>query len=937
MTPTFQAPSTTAARTASRLVKSLVAAAVVVGLLAACSQKTPQSQLEQAKGHLAQNESRKAIIELLNALQQDGSLAEARFLLGKALLDTGDIPGALIELNKALSLGYSADLIAPLRARALFATGAADKVISEYGKLRLRDAASDASLQAQLAAAYASRGNQASTRAALDAALQRDPKNPDARALDIRLIAATGKLDAALAATEVLLKEQPELARAWLLKAELLRSLPGSKDEDVISAYSEALKRDSRSLPAVSGLVSLNLARGNVKAAKEQYDALSKVHPNHPERHYLATLIALDANDLKAAQEGVQAMLKTASNSPRAQHLAGIVAFRRGVYPQAQVQLARALQSLPDNGSVRLLLARSYLRGGDPSRALNTLQPLLNSTSLGADVLNLAAESSLELGNSKNAENFYRRAVAANPNNFSGQTALAVLRLKSGDESGADDLRGISAKDSSTVADMALISSMLSRNDAPRALAAIDALERKEPGRPVAPSLRGRVYLQQGNLKEAQAAYAESLKRTPTYLPAALALAGIDAGEGRFDAAIATMDRLLAADASNVQARLAVIALRARAGAKSDEVVGLLQKAITQHRDSVEPRLALVSEYLRVKKSKEALAVAREAAATFPDVPRAHELLGGALAMNGDINQAMQAYTKMSTLAPGAALPHDRLGQLYVARGETTAAMGAFRRALELQPDYLPAQIQLTNALAAIGRYGEARALSSKVQQQRAADPTGWMLAANADLLQKNWSSAIANLEQALKRGGGTATAIKMHRTLLAAGRSEPAAAFKTQWLKDHQKDAGFMMYLVDQQLTSGEFAAAEAQARQLIELEPSNPIALNNLAWAIHRRGHDGALAYAERALKLAPDSAPLLDTMASIQAQAGDLDKAIELQKRAVASDVADPGWRLQLAKYLAKKGAVREARAELKQLADLGKKFPRQNEVRQLMGTL
>ena len=63
--------------------------ALVVAMLAACTE-TPEGMVASAKEHLAKGDQKAAVIQLKNALQTNPALAEARFLLGKALLDSGD-------------------------------------------------------------------------------------------------------------------------------------------------------------------------------------------------------------------------------------------------------------------------------------------------------------------------------------------------------------------------------------------------------------------------------------------------------------------------------------------------------------------------------------------------------------------------------------------------------------------------------------------------------------------------------------------------------------------------------------------------------------------------------------------------------------------------------------------------------------------------------
>jgi len=84
---------------------ALLLAAVLIG---GCAEK-PEALVSSAKEMLKKNDRAGAVIQLRNALQKNSDLAEARFLLGTSLLETGDLPGAEKELRKAAELGYSAD------------------------------------------------------------------------------------------------------------------------------------------------------------------------------------------------------------------------------------------------------------------------------------------------------------------------------------------------------------------------------------------------------------------------------------------------------------------------------------------------------------------------------------------------------------------------------------------------------------------------------------------------------------------------------------------------------------------------------------------------------------------------------------------------------------------------------------------------------------
>ena len=147
-----------------------LAIALLTGLLAGCGSDKPDSLIASGKEFLAKNDSKAAMIQFKNALQQNPDLGEARFLLGKALFEVGDVRGAEIELRRAADLKYSPDLTIPLLAKTLLAGGQVKKVIDEFSSTELSGEAK-ANLKISLSQAYQATGNRDAAQAAIAAAL----------------------------------------------------------------------------------------------------------------------------------------------------------------------------------------------------------------------------------------------------------------------------------------------------------------------------------------------------------------------------------------------------------------------------------------------------------------------------------------------------------------------------------------------------------------------------------------------------------------------------------------------------------------------------------------------------------------------------------------------------------------------------------------------
>ena len=113
--------------------------------------------------------------------------------------------------------------------------------------------------------------------------------------------------------------------------------------------------------------------------------------------------------------------------------------------------------------------------------------------------------------------------------------------------------------------------------------------------------------------------------------------------------------------------------------------------------------------------------------------------------------------------------------------------------------------------------------------------------------------------------------------------------------------------------------------------------VLLNNFAWTAGKLNDPRALEYAEKANRLAPNQAPVMDTLGVLLVEKGDANRGVELLRKAAELSPQAPGIRLNLAKGLIKVGQKDAARKELDELAKRGDKYPGQEEVARLIKTL
>lgn len=923
----------------NRRTKMTTALSVLVAVLmaAGCGAESPEKQLASAKDYLQKNEPKAATIQIKNALQADPNLAEARFLLGTILLEDGNASAAEIEFRKARTAKYPDNLVVPELARTLLMTGQAQKVVEEFAEAKFDQPAANASLQTSLAAAYASLGKPELAQAALSAALAADPGYAPAVLASARQKAASRDFDGALAATEAVIAKDATNPEAWKLKGDILLYANNNAD-GALTAYRKSIEVDPKFGPGHMATFALLMRQSKLDEATKQLEQIKALAPKSLQTKYYEALLAYQKRDFKLARDLSQQLVTAASNNPLILQLAGAVELQLNSPAQAEIYLTRAIQAAPQLAFARRLLITTYLRSGQPAKALAALNAAIGKDGIDPALLALAGEVYLQNGDAKNAEEAFSKAVKLDPGNAGKRTALALAHLASGQTDVAlEELQGIAGTDSGTTADLALISAHLRRNELDKALAAIDKLEAKQPDRPIAANLRGRIQLAQKNTAAARKSFERALAIDPNFFAATASLAALDVADKKPDDAKARFEALLAKNPKNGQALLALAELAAYRGAGKDEVAGLLAKAVEANPTDLRARLLLIELYLRTNDIEQATSAAQSAVAALPQSPEALDALGRAQQASGDLNQALATFGKLATMQPLSPQPYMRMASAQIAAKNYLAAEQSLRKALEIQPDLLEAQRGLILLAVEAKRYPDAVKIARVVQEQRPKSQVGYQLEGDVASTQKNWEAAAGAYRVGLQRAPSTDLAIKLHAALIALGKPADSDKFAAMWRKEYPKDAAFVAYLGEVALAQKDYAAAEKNYLAVLRLQPDSAVALNNLAWITDQLGKEGAIAYAEKANALAPNQPGFMDTLAMLLAEKKEYAKAIELEKKALELQPESAGFRLNLAKIYIKAGDKGKAKIELEALAKLGEKFPGQTEVSALMKSL
>lgn len=227
------------------------------------------------------------------------------------------------------------------------------------------------------------------------------------------------------------------------------------------------------------------------------------------------------------------------------------------------------------------------------------------------------------------------------------------------------------------------------------------------------------------------------------------------------------------------------------------------------------------------------------------------------------------------------------LGQIYAAAGKFDKAEPLLRKVVEMHPDYAMAQNALGHLLLTEGKAEEADrvfAVATKLAQTtQRGEPKTWIAALNVAYMrvqENDIPAALSVLDQANRDYPKTWPLINLQAELVAKTSGAAAALPPLEsFAREHWWHFGAALAVGKLRLENGDFAGASE--------------ALWHASW-------------------LDVYDVASLNTLALISIQRGDMKRACEIQRRAVAREPDEPRQRVLLSDILDKMGRADDARA-------------------------
>lgn len=578
------------------------------------------------------------------------------------------------------------------------------------------------------------------------------------------------------------------------------------------------------------------LLSGNVPArAMEQVKLVLAADPNNADAFALRAAIEQKQGDTPAALQDIHAALAHDPNKAKFHTLLAVIEAGNGAAPSknSEDELQKAIQLDPASMLPRLMLAGLLEKRGDVA----------------------------------GAEQQYLAAIKATPKSLEPRSALASLYVRTGALDKAErTLKTAALEQNTTEAAPELLRSFYVQtkqlNQAPAAFA---DLTRAVPGSVPLQVSYARALLQVGDTSKAKAVLAELSKSHDQSAPVVGMNAMLLARDGNLKDALALVHKGIKNNPDSVPLQVVLGELSAQNGD--------LAAAETAFRDAgrmdpsnLQVQTGMANVALRRNDFTLLAQVANNALVSHPDAAAAYLWRGTAEANQGQLQQANADFEEAVKRDPSA-IALTELGQLRIKQNRVPEGKALLEQALDKDPNATRALAMLVGY--DLGAKNPAGALA-RVQKQLSRSPNNATLYTDVAVLQMemhDYPAALANVNTAMKLDPSNQIALQTFTQLTAlTGQTDQAIGGWEKWVASHPNAPQGQVMLGTLEEARGDTEKAATYYRRALQLDPTNGVAANNLAYLSLETGQnaDVALTLAQTARRAMPDSPSTADTLA-------------------------------------------------------------------------
>ncbi len=902
--------------------------------LVACGGDTFEQYIARANDAVAKSEYPAAIIELKNALKLQPDSSQARWLLAKVYLDSGDLPSAEKELQQALVRGWSQEEVTPALAEALLAQG-------KYAEVRdiiVSGLAPDTKAKVLALQAQAALGlnDTAAAEGLIDKALIEMPESTKALIAKGRILASKQDMAGATATLDKVLALDAEQGEAWSLRGDILARQGNAKD--ALAAYDKSINLRHGEASDLFKRAYLNLQLGDFEASQRDTEVLLYKAKTHPGANYIQGLLHFEAGRYAEAITSLSVVEPASKQYPLALFYLAAANMKQDSMAQAATLAERFYSAVPGSVQGRKLLAAIRLEQGDWTAVQALLQPVLERFPDDVGTLNLITNALLHEGKTDEAIALLSRLAELQPESPGAQIRLGAGLLLEGnsDAAVAHIETALELKPEYELADMLLVNSYLQKRDFPAAIAAAKAYQNNHNTSITPYYVLGKVYLEAGNRELALEAFRSALTMDKADPAANHYLAQIAVAENDLSGARKLYETALAGHPNSAATLMQLALLDAREGHET-ALVAHLEQAGKADPAALPPRLLLARYYLGRGKAEQVAPLFLNLDARQQQEPEVLRLLAMAQLSTGDSSAAQLTLGQLLKTTPDSAPIRHAMAMAATDAGDTRRAMTELRNALALDENFLLSRIALARMALEPQSTAEFTRQLEKLTALAPNNPDVLLLQAAAAQGRGDTRGARSLAATAFQLAPSTGTVVSLGTFEEIAGDRDSALKRYAAWLQDHPDDSTTRMAYANSLQAAQRLDDAAQQYAAVLQADPENPMALNNQAWIMRDKNPAQALTYAKKAAERAPDSADVLDTLAVVEYTNKDYRSAERHIERALRASPEHPSLLYHSAMIAVALDDDATARATLKKLLATSPVFPEIEQAKALLAQL
>tara|TARA_R110002153_G_scaffold124543_13_gene271057 strand:+ start:3412 stop:6180 length:2769 start_codon:yes stop_codon:yes gene_type:complete len=859
-------------------------AVVALSALSSCGKQTSDEYIKDAQQYIAENKPAAAVVALKNAVQVEPKSAQARFELGQLYIQQKQFESAEKELNRALEYGFEAAKVLPLLTQAYQQTGA----YSAISKLEHNEGGLTSVERAEIGyfkVVALARLNKLDEARLLIEELSVIESSSVFKGLTAAYKLVLDKEYETAAATVTELREQaPQNAEVLKLLAQLKLSL-GAPDEaaEIFKDYVKFYPEDKQTTFVLAKLL---VDIGDLEAADPYIDELLLLNDQNALLNQLKAATYANKGDYANALKRAEIAITGNIDEPSLRLIAGYSAYQIQDYSSANRHLTYVASLLPDNHPGLRLLAASQLQLGLTSEVGDVLERLDQLTDKDAPLFSKASYQLLRGGFEKEAKALIEKSSDIS-RTAEDLTRLGLLQLSLNNLDGIVNLEEAVSKSPELVSAQTTLAKayiVTKKYDKALELAAKWKITSPDDAKPYL--LAGDVYTRQQKFNEAKVEFEKAsgldkISPSPKLAMVNLALAQEDVAQASL-----LLEQLLLEYPDNVPA-LATYYMVSKKANKLSSGIDKIQAAFNRDPANIATRLLLARVQVVENNYPKAIELLN-AIKDQKDLPQAYwKTLGQSLIKTNQLRPATLHYDAWLAKEPNN--KDAIVGKLLLLDSQNKFAEGS-----KLTQGYLnnrdDVQMQLLNThfLIMQADYPAAQKAYDALPENVLDLPLSKGFLARFQLHNKQPELALENALIAYNAVPNIKNVMLLVATYEILQQPNKSIELLKQHLQKQPTDLAAKMLLAERQI-GGDLSGAMVTYELALQQNPNNYIASNNLAYLHLQKGNiDKAKGYGEKAVELEPSNPAALDTLAQIFVAEKDYKEALKLYDRAITDDM-------------------------------------------------